>query len=583
MDTLANLRTALYARFSSSNQRDTSIDDQVRVCRDYLDRNGGNVDGDRILTDYAVSGTTQARAGFDALLKLVEARKVDLVVTESGDRLSRDLGDADRLWKHCEYNNVRLICVADGIDSAKDGARMAFRFKAVMSDEFIHDLRKKTLRGLQGQHSRGYSTGGLPYGYKSEAVWGANKREPDGYEIQIDNDKAAIVGRIFARYKDGHSFLSICEQLNNESVPPPRGNDAKKFWRKSTVREILNNRTYLGEFSFGKKQWRKDPTTRRRRYTKRSAADVQVDHRPQLRIIEVDLWEAAHARRKAVGNRTAPARRTHRPFSGLLFCGVCNARMVDGGGSAVRHYRCNQAHSGAACSNKAPLREDTLRAVAIAELKRLFTQTGLRERMAEMIEDRLKTFRVETSNEEARVTAELARVGKEVDRLVAFITTTDLGSSPGALNTIRDQLERATSQKREAEARLAELKSKAALPAPTLPTVDEIVALVLDIETRIDEDPIGVREDLRQMLHEGKITMIPQPDGSYIGHSHVLPLRVPRPLNRKAPVLAGASGTSVENGGCGGRIWPDSAADSEPLGLLFEFRVMPKDGRKKAA
>ena len=68
MDSLAGLIAAIYARFSSDNQKDTSIDDQVSLCRGYLSRQGGVVKDENILTDYAISGTQyRAREGFDRL------------------------------------------------------------------------------------------------------------------------------------------------------------------------------------------------------------------------------------------------------------------------------------------------------------------------------------------------------------------------------------------------------------------------------------------------------------------------------------------------------------------------------------
>ncbi len=72
-------------------------------------------------------------------------------------------------------------------------------------------------------------------------------------------------------YADGHAYLSIAKILNDELIPSPRAK-AKykkkrhaKFWRKTTVREILQNPAYVGVWTFGKKKWTKDPITRRRR------------------------------------------------------------------------------------------------------------------------------------------------------------------------------------------------------------------------------------------------------------------------------------------------------------------------------
>jgi site-specific DNA recombinase len=359
MDSLAHLRTATYARFSSSNQKDTSIDDQVKLCREFLLRNEGAVSDEMVLTDYAVSGAVRTRDGFDKLLRLVEGRAVDLVITESGDRLTRDLGDADRLWKLCEFHAVRLICVSDGIDSARDGSRMQFQFKAVMSDQYLVNLGKQTLRGLFGAAGRQTSTGGLPFGYSSRPIWKGG-REPDGYEILVNDEQARVVVRIFEMYLDGQSLLTIATVLNKEGVPPPRALSKKraaKFWRKVTIHHILLNRAYIGEWAFGRKRWRKDPVTRKRRYTLRLEKDIHRDSRPHLRIVPDEIWSAVEARRKAVGENSsgrtdgAPGKKVTHPFSGLLHCSECGHRMTDAGGTSARYYRCSGATSGGICSN----------------------------------------------------------------------------------------------------------------------------------------------------------------------------------------------------------------------------------------
>lgn len=177
MDSLKGLTVAIYARFSSDNQRDSSIDDQVRLCREHAKRLGGVVRDDLVFADHAISGAVKDRPAFERLFRLVENRAVDVVVTESGDRLSRDLGDADRAWKLIDYHRVRLICVSDGIDSASDGARMQFRFKAIFADEFLVDLGKKTRRGQLGA-AVGTAPGACPTGTRHglSGTAGASRR-----------------------------------------------------------------------------------------------------------------------------------------------------------------------------------------------------------------------------------------------------------------------------------------------------------------------------------------------------------------------------------------------------------------------
>jgi site-specific DNA recombinase len=585
MDSLAGLRTAAYARFSSDNQKDTSIDDQVRLCRDLLVRHNGSVSDEFVLSDYAISGVSKARAGFDQLLRLIESRAVDLVVTESADRLSRDLGDADRLWKLCEFHNVRLICASDGIDSARDGSRMQFQFKAVMSDQYLVNLGKQTLRGLRGAATRGTSTGGLPYGYKSEPIWNGG-REPDGYKILIHEEQARIVVRIFEMYLDGKSLLTIAKALNDEAVPPPRAASKKrapKFWRKVTVYHMLKNRAYVGDWTFGKKRWRKDPTTRKRRYTLRPESEVQRDSRPHLRIVADDLWSAVEARRKAVGENAsgkgdgAPGKKVAHPFSGLLHCSACGHRMTDAGGTSARYYRCSGASSGGICSNWRPVREDVLVRAAIDELRRMLTETSLREKMMTKIAERLKSFKNESGEESRQIEQQVAKKQAEVERLVSFISSTDLAASPGAFETVRASLEKATGELRALEAKLGAIRVRERQVA-RVPTVEEIAGLVLDVETRIKEDPTSAREALRQSLDNGRLKMEPNPDGSYQANSVLFPLRLYWRMRMRKPRAGEPGGASeiVGTVSCAGlhRDFPDREEDDLPdCWAPFEGRI----------
>lgn len=559
---LRSLRVAIYARFSSENQRDASIDDQVRLCREFIGRNEGDSGGGRILTDYAVSGRSIAREGFDELLRLVETRMVDVVVTESGDRLTRDLGDADRLWKLCQFNSVRVICVSDGIDSIHDGARMAFRFKAVMADEYLHDLSKKTARGLWGAAMRGQSTGGLPYGYTSAPILSGG-REPEGFKVVIDAEKAAVVQRIFELYVAGHSMLSIAAILNNEGVPPPRHGTrskkrASKFWRKTTLREIVRNEAYIGTWVFGTKQWRRDPRTRKRMATKRPEHELARTERPHLRIVAQELWDAAKQRRDSVaakyaGKCGAPGRRTAHPFSGLLHCKLCGHAMVDNGGGTSRHYRCAGAVNGGICSNRRTVREDVLIKAAVEELKRVLLTSDLHKQLQEKIARRIELLRGELTGEERRLMARVEQLKAEVERVVNFVRMMD-GASAAAMETMRSSLEQASRELREAELRLEAVRRGGGEPV-RLPTIEEFTALCLDVEARIKNDPTAAREALRTMLSDGRLEMEPLPDGTYKAHGVILPVRLPAGSRKpRGSGPTGASGASSGNDGCAGRI-----------------------------
>ena len=85
------MRVALYARYSSDNQRDASIEDQFRICRAHAEKNGWQIVA--CYSDRAISGTTLLRPGIQDLMAQARAGQFDIVLAEGLDRLSRDQED----------------------------------------------------------------------------------------------------------------------------------------------------------------------------------------------------------------------------------------------------------------------------------------------------------------------------------------------------------------------------------------------------------------------------------------------------------------------------------------------------------
>ena len=595
---LTGRSVVVYARFSSENQRDTSIDDQVRLCREDAGRRGAVVANDSVLTDYAASGASSARAGFEELLRRIESRKVDVVLTESGDRLSRDLGDADRLWKLCEFHGVRLILVSDGIDSAREGSRMAFQFRAVMSDQYLVDLGKKTIRGQIGHFERKLSVGGMAFGYTSRPV-GGDPRNPDGFEPEIDEARAAIVIRIFTAYARGESYLSIATALNRDGVPAPRARArwkdprrGKRGWVDTTIREMLSNEAYVGRWTFLKRSWRKEPGTGKRRYRERGAEEHRADERPHLRIVPQDLWEAVQERRAAVaakyartgptkkaGASTAPGRPTRYPFSGVLVCGLCGSSLMIVGGTSARYYRCGDAHKRGTCANRAPLREDVAATLLMGALREALLDTGgihyVRRRYAAKVAE-IERDRMSASRQAA---ADLAEAEAQVRRLVRFVGSTD---DDAALQPVRSELA-------EANRRLERLRAAAAaLTSPRkaieLPSPDEIKAAVFDLEARMRSSATTAREALRKTFRDGIVTVHPLPDGAFELRGEIVPfalpvvLRAEKPNPRAGGEPGGGRGENVYSQGCAGAIPPEYTAVLRPISVIAR---RPPDRRRK--
>src|SRR5512132_1780425 len=105
------MRAALYARYSSDNQREASIADQLRSCRLHAERQGWTIVEE--YSDHAVSGASMIRAGVQALLGDALRRRFDVVLTESLDRLSRDQEDIAGFYKRTLFAGIKIVTLAE--------------------------------------------------------------------------------------------------------------------------------------------------------------------------------------------------------------------------------------------------------------------------------------------------------------------------------------------------------------------------------------------------------------------------------------------------------------------------------------
>lgn len=138
-------RVALYARYSSDQQSASSIDDQMRICREQAAREGWQVVG--TYKDAAISGSSVTlRPGIQALLQDSHASKFEVVLAEALDRISRDQADVAALYKHLQFAGVRIIPLAEC-----EISQLHVGLNGTMNALFLKNLAKKTHRGLRGR------------------------------------------------------------------------------------------------------------------------------------------------------------------------------------------------------------------------------------------------------------------------------------------------------------------------------------------------------------------------------------------------------------------------------------------------
>src|SRR4051794_31702765 len=245
-------RAVIYARYSSDLQSTSSIEDQVRLCREMAVARGWEVV--EVYADHAISGASMLRPGYQRLLEDLRAGRFDLILAEGLDRLSRDQEHTAALFKQLGFCGVQLVTVAEGeINELHVG------LKGTMNALYLKDLAQKTHRGLEGRVRAGRSGGGICYGY--DLVPG----EPGAR--RVNQAEAATIRRIFRDYAAGVSPWVIAKRLNQEGVPGPHG----RQWRDTAVRGhvtrgtgLLNNELYVGRLVWNRLRYLKDPETGKR-------------------------------------------------------------------------------------------------------------------------------------------------------------------------------------------------------------------------------------------------------------------------------------------------------------------------------
>jgi DNA invertase Pin-like site-specific DNA recombinase len=561
---------AVYARYSSDLQSPTSIEDQVRLCRAHADHHGWTVVA--TFEDAALSGFgTEQRPGYQQLLAaaLGPAPAFDVILVEDLSRLTRDMAELLLLTARLRLRGVELVGVSDGIATGRQGAKVQLAVKGLMNELYLDDLRDKTHRGLTGQLARGWHTGGRIFGYRTVPIPTDTPRRSAPARVEVEPTEAGIVRRIFAAYAAGRSLVSIAHALNAEAVPFPakdtqRG-PARRGWAVSTLGVILDNGKYVGMWTWNKTRFLKDPDTGRRRPVPRPESEWIRQERPDLRIIDANLWAAVQARRAATP-RTRGGRRERVStylLSGLVRCGGCGARMIAqrttrrkaGRVYGYGWYRCSfAAHKGpAVCTHGTWYRQDPLEAVLLEKF-RAATTAPMLDALVRLVSQRVDAAGRARDAHVERAEAEILRLESEAGHLVRFLRG-------GESTTVREELTTIESALQGLRVELASLQ--ATRPPPPVVSRPWIQQRVDELAALVTQDPVRARVEIRKHL-DGDLELVRGPERQIELRGHVKP--------NSLLVAQEAVGGLSPGVGCGGA--PCLHRNGPPGSLLRGRRLM---------
>ncbi len=423
-------RVALYARYSSDNQREASIEDQLRICREQAKREKWKIVG--TYKDAGISGASMIlRPGIQALLQDAQAGQFDIVLAEALDRISRDQADVATFYKHLKFAGVPIVTLSEG-----EISELHVGLKGTMNALFLKDLAAKTHRGIRGRVEDGKSGGGLCFGYNVVKQLDA-RGDPIRGDREINEAEANVVRRIFREFAAGIGPRTIARTLNEEGVPGPAG----KLWSDTTIRGhvkrgtgLVNNELYIGRLIWNRLRYIKDPSTGKRVSRLNPESEWITKDVPELRIVDDELWHSVRVRQDEIAekfanvteavrkhhkkNRLNGTRRPKSLLSGLVFCGCC------GGPYSLRgadRFACSNHISKGACSNSRTIPREGLEARVLS---------GLKDRMMapEIVEEAMRAYAEETNrlNRERRSSgdawkAELVKIEKQIRGIIKAI------------------------------------------------------------------------------------------------------------------------------------------------------------------
>jgi site-specific DNA recombinase len=224
----------------------------------------------------------------------------------------------------------------------------------ITDSTYIKELSKKTFRGIEGRVLSGRHHGGHIFGYKSVPIEDPTRRDQygrpmiTGAQLRVDPEQANIVRRVFSLYASGLSIKSVTKQLNREGVQSPRPRPGREHsWAPSSVRNILQNRRYVGLVTYGHTRKLRNPVSGKRIYRRRPESEWTKVECAEQRIVSDELWTKVRARLafvlRAYGDAEKKAgllrsRLADSPyvFSGILKCAVCGGSFSIGAGAGGR-------------------------------------------------------------------------------------------------------------------------------------------------------------------------------------------------------------------------------------------------------
>lgn len=390
-----------YARFSSDMQREESIDAQLRAIKEYCNKN-------KILLiekfyDEGISGTTDERPQFQAMIKYTENNDIDYVIVHKLDRFSRSKYDSVIYKQKLRNNGTSVISVLENLDDSPESLILESVLEG-MSEYYSRNLSREVKKGLRENALKAKFNGGTP---------------PLGYDVDenknyiINPYEAEAVRLIFNMYVLEYGYSSIIEELNQKGYKTKKG---LKFG-KNSLYEILGNEKYIGNYLYSKEDYN-GFSKKRNSHKMKSRENMIVLEGAIPAIIDMEIWRKAMEIRES-NKKTKAKYKAKREYilNSLVYCGNCGKVMTGttrstGRGNRYYYYRCN-------CGVKS-VRADKLEELVLDCVDNVLFNNSNINAIIESMSQYLKCDKTVNCDDKV-VQNEISEIEKQLDNLILFV------------------------------------------------------------------------------------------------------------------------------------------------------------------
>jgi site-specific DNA recombinase len=324
------LRVAAYCRVSTdSDEQIVSLDAQRKHYESVIKANP-DWEFAGLYYDEGITGSKKDKR--PELLRMItdcESRKIDLIVTKSISRFSRNTTDCLELVRKLLRLGIFIHFEKENIHTGSMDSELMLSILSGLAENESASMAENIKWSIKRRIQNGtYKISYAPYGY--DIVEG---------NLLVNEEQAETVRFIYSELLSGKGFQKIVRELNRRNVPTKKGG----LWTEATIRGMIKNEKYTGDALF-QKTFTDDYFNRHANNGEKDQFLIQNHHEA---IISHDVFDAAQAVVEQRGKEKGvipkhPKYQNRYPFSGKIACGSC-------GGTFKRIIHNNSKHKHAWC------------------------------------------------------------------------------------------------------------------------------------------------------------------------------------------------------------------------------------------